>query len=901
MRWLDAHLDELRGICDACLDEEDRGVTQLARLFAFDARLREEGTTAFARERLVALSAPALKTTYGRKGNWDDPALCARMKELVTEYAALREQLRGSLRAVALLGLLPHLEEFVRDYEEERRARGVADFDDLLIWARDLVRDNQEVRAYFQRRFSALLIDEFQDTDPIQVELAALLTAENVEDADWRSAHPSPGKLFVVGDPKQSIYRFRRADIGIYDEVKRDLLDGGLRRLSQNFRSLPGVIGWVNRVFDSLLEERPGVQPANVPLQAVDVELPLDRPPVIVVRGGNDQLDATGVRAAEARATAALLRQAVIDERWPVRDRVTGEVREACWRDVAILLPTRTGLDTYEEALALAGVPYRHEGSRDYFRRQEVRDLIALLRAIDDPSDRLSLIGALRSSAFGCSDEDLVVHLGSGGAWDYRITKAEGQSEAVSEAFELLRGLHRARGRLSLSELVQRVVEESRLVEFALTLPDGPQAAANLLAIVDGARAFTAAGGGGLRAFTRHLADSTENEAVEVDAGIAEETDDVVRLLTIHGAKGLEFPIVVLANLGSGVQTSREPVPDEAERQLHFRVGSGGRGRSGHYSTPGFDARWEAESAALDAERIRLLYVAATRARDHLVVPFIRGKRKPGPFLTALEGHLPDVDGHEIEVDGAWLLDADQLPEPPVDERVPAPVSDEEVERALAERETWITDHKELTRAARAELPFVVASSMERARRPLAAEASHSGATLLVSEGPPLPVGDALHLVMERVTLPDAADLDDVVSAVCAEAAIPEREDEVLEMARRCLASPTVKRALESGEWWREVPFTVQADGGFAVGRVDLVFRDDGRARSGGLQVGRGCGRRRGCARAGAPRSAGGGLLGRHGERNRGDTLSGCVRNGAFGRRGDPATKSTWSWSVIDR
>ena len=264
----------------------------------------------FARERLVTLNAPELKKSSGRKGNWDDPELCGRMKELVAEYGALREQLSSSLRAVALLGLLPHLEDFVRDYEEERRARGVADFDDLLIWARDLVRDNREVRAYFQRRFSALLIDEFQDTDPIQVELAALLTAAGVEDSEWRSAQPAPGKLFVVGDPKQSIYRFRRADIGIYDEVKRDLLDGGLRRLSQNFRSVPGVIDWVNQVFDSLLEERPGVQPANVPLEAVDVQLPLERPPVIVVRGGNDQLDATGVRAHEAQATASLLRRA---------------------------------------------------------------------------------------------------------------------------------------------------------------------------------------------------------------------------------------------------------------------------------------------------------------------------------------------------------------------------------------------------------------------------------------------------------------------------------------------------------------------------------------------------------------------------------------------------------------
>src|SRR3954447_16861583 len=434
------------------------------------------------------------------------------MKELIGEYRDLAEDLPAALRSNALLGVLPHIEEFASDYETYRRSEGVADFDDILIWARNVLRDNLDVRHYFQGRFQALLIDEFQDTDPIQVEIATYLTAEGQDKTDWRKLIPSEGKLFVVGDPKQSIYRFRRADIGIYDQVKHYLLADGLREIVQNFRSSKPLIEWINRTFDSLFEEEEGLQPANVELRATHAGVKMARPPVVVVRCHNKDLNADGVRHKEAEAISALLREATAgdeQERWPVRDPATGEVREATPGDVAILLPTRAGLDAYENSLARAGLPFRHEGSRDYFERDEVRDFVFLLQAIDDPLDRLAVIGALRSSAFGCSDDDIVIHKGSGGSWDYR-SETESDSERVTEAMGRLRKLHWRRAKLSLPELVQEVLHCSRMVEFALTLLDGPQAAANLLGIVDQARSFTAAGGGGPRAFTRWLAQNAE-------------------------------------------------------------------------------------------------------------------------------------------------------------------------------------------------------------------------------------------------------------------------------------------------------------------------------------------------------------------------------------------------------
>ena len=160
------------------------------------------------------------------------------------------------------------------------------------------------------------------------MEIATYLTAEGQDKKDWRKLVPSEGKLFVVGDPKQSIYRFRRADIGIYDQVKRYLLADGLREIVQNFRSSKPLIEWINRTFDSLFVEAEGLQPANVELKASHRGVKMDRPPVVVVRGHDKELDADGVRQKEAEAVAALLREATAGdakERWPVRDPATGE------------------------------------------------------------------------------------------------------------------------------------------------------------------------------------------------------------------------------------------------------------------------------------------------------------------------------------------------------------------------------------------------------------------------------------------------------------------------------------------------------------------------------------------------------------------------------------------------
>jgi ATP-dependent helicase/nuclease subunit A len=299
--------------------------------------------------------------------------------------------------------------------------------------------------------------------------------------------------------------------------------------------------------------------------------------------------------------------------------------------------------------------------------------------------------------------------------------------------------------------------------------------------------------------------------------------------MTVHGAKGLEYPIVALANLAARNPNHAQPVPREHERFLHFRVGAGSSGRHGHFKTPGYDDAWEQEKEYTEAERLRLLYVAATRAREHLIVPCVAGIVGASGLQGALAHNLPTDD--EKLVQRIELADLDLQP---AEEVEPAPVTDEDISRGVAERDTWLADIEQLKRVGAEPRKIEIASSRERARGPLAAEVATFDAALVIGQGPPIPIGDAVHMVMERVTLPGAHDLEQIADDVCKEGAITDDTADVISMCRACLDAPSVKRAVELGSWWREVPFMIDhaRDGDtperapLTNGRVDLVFRD---------------------------------------------------------------------------
>jgi len=598
-----------------------------------------------------------LANRYGQQGNWG-----GHLDEVRAACAAAEEARLDLLRATshAVLGELgARMGRFVMAAADERRAEGRLGFHDLLVHARRLLRNDRAATDALRRRYRRLLIDEFQDTDPIQVELAARIAA-SVDGSD-DLAHAQQGGLFVVGDPKQSIYRFRRADIELFSRVGRQI--GEQIVLSTNFRSVPGILNFVNDVFAELfgidpvvgqaahheltgqrdplpLRHRggpggtgaraaaaPGTSVVQLSLRGLDAQpeetavpaSPVRRsgtgmPPVVVL-GGPMRRSIADVRRGAARDVALTIHD-IVDTRWAVADEGDGSIRAAHWRDVAVLLPARTALAALEEALEEARIPYRLEGVALLWGSDEVRDILAVLQAADDPVDRVAVLGALRSPGLACGDDDLVTWHQAQGTWDPRNEVPEGLEEhPVAGAMAVLARLHDERWWREPSAMVARTFEELRSFELCLAYHRPRDHWQRLRWFMDQARLFDETVGGSLRAFLQWAALQAEDDRRSGGVGPPDPDDDAVRVMTIHGSKGLEFPVVILAGLEREVASGQRP-----PAVLWSEAGTPELRGSGQLKSLGFDDAHRRERDLDALEQHRLLYVGMTRARDHLVV-----------------------------------------------------------------------------------------------------------------------------------------------------------------------------------------------------------------------------------------------------------------------------------------
>ncbi len=345
------------------------------------------------------------------------------------------------------------------------------------------------------RRYSRLLVDEFQDTDPIQIELATLVAAsvEHVRpDSTWAEVPVAPERLFFVGDPKQSIYRFRRADIALY-LAARDRFADGAEQLTTNFRTVPTVLDWVNHVFGSLMaEEDPGRRPRYSPLVAHREDHADHR---VTLLGGphtkDEGLRAAALRELEAATVADAIAGILADpDRWPVQD---GEDwRPARPEDIAILMPTRTSLGVLMDTLRERGVEFRSETGSLVYETQEVRDLLAILRAIAQGTDAVALVAALRSPILGCGDDDLVTYVAAGGRWDVTAPRPEAlpADHPVVAALDYLAELRSVRWWTPPSRVLERVIRERQVFAIALASTRARDTWRRLRFVVDQARLY---------------------------------------------------------------------------------------------------------------------------------------------------------------------------------------------------------------------------------------------------------------------------------------------------------------------------------------------------------------------------------------------------------------------------
>jgi ATP-dependent exoDNAse (exonuclease V) beta subunit len=556
-------------------------------------------------------------------------------------HDALADLLRrlGAFRDCANADLAALLHEEIRDclerYEQRKQSAGALDFLDLLIKARDLVRDKAAVRKRFRDRFRVLLIDEFQDTDPLQAELLRLLASE--ENGALRR-----GALFIVGDPKQSIYRFRRADVGAYRHIADQMSREGAMpvTLQTSFRSVPSIQRFVNAAFreemtgqdEALQANYVAMQPNrdDVASQPSIVALPVPRP------YGRREVTLAALAESQPRAIGEFVRWLIVDSNWtvdappdpgnpsrdvgnpfglPVRKR-----RRIVPSDICLLFRrfVHFGSDVtrpYVEALEARGVPHLLVGGKTFHEREEVDAVRVALTAIEWPEDELSVYATLHGPLFAIGEEELLeYHAIQHIFHPYRVPEGlPDRLEPIARALRTLRELHSARNHRPVADTIGRLLASTRAHAGFVLWRGGEQVLANVLHISDLARRYEGEGGLSFRGFVDRLRDASgRTEAPE--APILEEGSEGVRLMTVHKAKGLEFPIVILADIGCKLSLTEASRYLDAERRLCAT-------RIGGWAPLDLLEHNDEEAKRDEAEGVRLAYVAATRARDLLVVP----------------------------------------------------------------------------------------------------------------------------------------------------------------------------------------------------------------------------------------------------------------------------------------
>ena len=636
-------------------DERDSAVERLNPLRDFMRRLSQTPSPDEALEILPRLAdglltngRPLSSSRLGKKSNWEEATL-ARVRELVptlgrclAPHADLLslELSAADERAAAVLPALSRV--FLRADARCESSKGngrMLDMDDLLEKTHQLIATDANIRHRLAQHYRFALIDEFQDTDPLQWKIIRSLASPDGQMAG--------DKLFIVGDPKQSIYSFRAADVTVFARVRdaiaeanaaheresRPFCDDGevldassTQRLGslvmgENFRTLAQPVAFVNALFPKFMQAVPdepfqvgydpliGCRSADVSEGSVELLL---LPP-------DDSRDPTDSARCEAELVARRLSHLLEGNDLQVADQ--DGLRPPVPGDIALLLRRRRNLSAYEDALRACGIPFQVAGGRGFYQRQEIYDLANILRVLCNPGDGIALMGALRSPYFGLSDNALYALTAPQGGRlaknladaNQRQRLAPADQEAATDAVARLQCWEGLRDRVPLVELLHTILEDTGAWGFLCYGERGDQAGANVHKLLDLAREFR----GPLTDFVVRLDLLTNEEQQEGEAVL---DADALHILTVHAAKGLEFPIVVVPDLAARFNfQNSDPALIDAEKGLGLRVLDP---EQDYKRTSSFIRTLINRNAGRRqrAEEKRLLYVACTRARDHLLL-----------------------------------------------------------------------------------------------------------------------------------------------------------------------------------------------------------------------------------------------------------------------------------------
>ncbi|MDA0999219.1 MAG: UvrD-helicase domain-containing protein [bacterium] len=837
----EAAIEEVRNLYRECADFAhahclDRTDKAFAQLDAFERWA--EGLSGLTLPGLMRAlwDMPPFRRNVGSAKKWD----AGKLQEIREKFTQLRAAATSGVSHEILARVIASLREFAEVYEARMREAGLMDYQDILFQAVKMIRERPAARSHFRSRFRHFLVDEFQDTDPLQVDLIFRLVGDIPEGGEWPAARLDRAPLFLVADPKQSIYRFRRADIAIYHRVKVCVEKAEGRQvisIDQNFRSTPGVIDWVNGVFSKMIREVEGVQPEYVPLQAFRSEKgPRVRLIPDPLSGGGEEngANAEARRRQEAAAVAGALR-ALVEKKGEEIALPDGTSRPVTFGDVTVLFRYRTGYDIFEEVFREAGIPVAVDGGTGFYEQMEVAAAGAVLRAVNHPGDRLAVAAALRSPLYGFSDPELAGYLLERDG----ITRP---APEVAAAVSRMREWHARRGEMSARAMLEEIFRETHAFELFLGASNGERRVANMLKLLDMAFVYGQGSARGVAEFGAHLdenlalgRDAREPEAALEDAGRSE-----VRFLTMHAAKGLEFPVVVLADLSAPPpKHSINWIADRIGRRVDVAVGPKSP-KDRRVMTTEF---LESESREKDIQREelkRLLYVAATRARDFLFVPLFNSDGR-GELWSLFEEAGLDPEGLKRGEGGAAEIFHEPLLMAKAEEsffRIPDAVFSEaspSATAALRLRDSFSGRLDEMKRGFRdgGAMPPLAASGLSDSDAGDDPGERHALSSFEREKGAGgVEFGRLVHDLLaglEPFSLGKLNALSADAEAWALSHGLGAREAEAaVAMIRPAFERPLFRRAEAAPRRWHEFPFFLSVAGRLLRGFADLVFEEEG-------------------------------------------------------------------------